>query len=223
MSAPYYQDDLVTLLYGDALEEHLDWLSGDFLAFDPPYGIDYQSGSRREKLASSILNDRDTYVRDEILGTWYAEKNLPAVCFGSPRVEKPVMNLMTLVWDKGGALGMGDLRIPWKPGHEEIYVMGNWTHARGQRTNDVLRCAPVQSLARNGRYHPHQKPVSLMQELVSKAPDGVVVDPTCGVGTTLLAAASLGQRAIGVELDEAYCEIAATRLSNRSVALEMST
>ncbi|HEY8588193.1 MAG TPA: DNA methyltransferase [Naasia sp.] len=220
---PYYEDDLVTLFHGDALEEHLDWLDADVLIFDPPYGIDYHSGSAREQLARSILNDRDTQVRDAILGTWYAERNLPALCFGSPKVEKPEMNLMTLVWDKGGALGMGDLRIPWKPGHEEIYVMGNWTHARGQRSTDVLRCAPVQSLARNGRYHPHQKPVALMQELISRAPLGKVADPTCGVGTTLLAAASLGQRAVGVELDEAYCEIAAKRLSNRAVALEVST
>ena len=62
------------------------------------------------------------------------------------------------------------------------------------------------------RWHPTQKPISLMQWCVSFV-DGVVIDLFAGSGTTLLAAKNLGRRAIGVEIDERYCEIAAKRLA----------
>lgn len=211
---PYYQDELVTLYHGDCLEQKL-WLDADVLIWDPPYGIDYNSGSRRDNLAASILNDEDTRVRDEVLALWYETGQRPSLTFGSSRIEKPAGTKQTLIWDKGSALGMGDLRIPWKPSHEEIYVLGNWAGARGERGSDVIKCNPMQATARLGRLHPHQKPLPLMQELVSKAPLGTIADPTAGVGSTLVAAASFGQRAIGYEMDESYCEIAANRLSTR--------
>lgn len=216
MTAPYYEDAHVTLFHGDALTIP-EWTYADVLCVDPPYGIDDQRGRESATIARSIANDQDTIVRDTILDLWGPDR--AALVFGSWKIERPAATKMLLVWDKKGALGMGDLSIPWKPGHEEIYVLGRGAW-RGDRTNDVLSVAPVQSTAKNGRLHPHQKPLALMEELVRKLPDGVVADPTAGVGTTLLAAARLGQRAIGVELDEAHCERIATRLSgDRSQAL----
>lgn len=209
MTGPYYSDDHATLWLG-AAEECFDWLSADVLIFDPPYGIAYQSGARRDTLASSILNDGDTSVRDRALTDWGPTK--PALVFGSWRIPRPTAARARLIWDTGGALGMGDLSIPWKPSDQEIYVLGDgpWT---GHRGNNVLRFPPVQATARRGRQHPHQKPVPLMAELVSKTV-GEVADPTAGVGSTLVAAKMLGRRCIGVELDEAYCEITAKRLQN---------
>lgn len=208
MTAPYYQDAFVTLYLGRA-EETPEWLAADVLVCDPPYGIAYKSGARRETVDASIEGDLDTRVRDELLSQW---GDRPALIFGTWRIPKPAGVKQLLIWDKRGALGMGDTRLPWKPGHEEIYVLGDggagW---RGDRTNDVLSFAPVQSIGRNGRIHPHQKPVPLMQELVRKAPPGVVADATAGVGTTLIAAANLGQQAIGVEVSERHAEKAAKR------------
>jgi site-specific DNA-methyltransferase (adenine-specific) len=106
---------------------------------------------------------------------------------------------------------MGDLSIPWKPSHQEIYVLGGGF--QGDRTTDVLTYAPVQSSAWRGRVHPHEKPVDLMRDLIAKCPAGTVFDPFCGSGSTLRAAKDLGRRAIGIELEERYCEIAVKKLA----------
>ena len=82
-----------------------------------------------------------------------------------------------------------------------------------------LRFAPVQSMARNGRVHPHEKPVELMRALLAKCPPGIILDPFMGSGTTLRAAADLGRKAIGIEIEERYCEIAAKRLAQGVLAL----
>lgn len=218
MTTPYYSDESVTLWHGDCLEI-TDWLQADVLLTDPPYGINYLSGSRRATLAKSILNDKDTSHRDQALEMWRdqhddstdSRMNRPALMFGSWKRPKPADTRALLIWDTKGALGMGDLSIPWKPSHQEVYVLG--AGFTGHRDSDVLTYPPVQSMATNGRHHPHEKPLPLLTALLRKCPEGVVADPFAGSGSTLLAARLLGRRAIGVEIEERYCEVIAKRLS----------
>lgn len=203
----YYTDDKVVLHHGDCLEI-TDWLDADVLVSDVPYGVDYRSNSRRDTLARSILGDKDTTARDTALDMW---GDRPALIFGTWRIPRPDATRQVLIWDTKGALGMGAMDLPWKPSHQEVYVIGRGF--TGRRTTDVLAHPPVQSMARNGRSHPHEKPLGLMSELISKCPPGVIADPFAGSGSTLVAAARLGRRAIGVELEERYCEVIAKRLS----------
>lgn len=206
MATPYYSDEYVTLYHGNALDD-TEWLDADVLVTDPPYGIDYNSGARREKLDASILGDKDTVARDTVLSVW-GEK--PALVFGTWRIARPVNTRQLLIWDTKGALGMGALDLPWKPAHQEIYVLGKGF--KGRRTTDVLTVAPVQSMSRNGRLHPHQKPIPLMCELIDKCPPGTIADPFAGSGSTLVAAKKMGRKAIGFEMKESYCEVIAGRL-----------
>jgi site-specific DNA-methyltransferase (adenine-specific) len=208
MTEPYYSDDLVTLYHGDCREQD-EWLAASVLVSDVPYGIDYRSNQRRQSLARSIEGDRDTGVRDTALEMW---GDRPALIFGTWRIERPKGTRQVLIWDTKGALGMGAMDLPWKPSHQEIYVLGRGF--TGHRGNDVLRCAPVQSLGYNGRVHPHEKPIDLMAGLIRKCPPGTVADPFAGSGATLLAARREGRKAIGVEIDERYCEVTAKRLQN---------
>lgn len=206
MTVPYYSDDLVTLYQGDC-REITEWLAADVMVSDVPYGIDYRSGwDAPAGSPRSIAGDDDTSTRDAALALW---GDKPALVFGSWKRPRPTRTHTRLIWDTKGALGMGDLSVPWKPSDQEIYVIGHGF--TGPRTTNVLSYAPVQA---TGRLHPHQKPVDLLEDLLRKCPHGVVADPFAGSGTTLLAAKNLGIRAIGVELDEGYCRKIAARLGS---------
>ena len=134
----------------------------------------------------------------------------PALIFGTWRAERPRDARTLLIWDKG-LVGMGALDLPWGPSHEEIYVLG--TGFVGKRGKSVIH---IQGLSANDpeRFgHPTPKPVPLMETLIAHCPPGRIADPFAGSGSTLVAAKLLGRKAVGVELEEKYCEIAARRLS----------
>ena len=201
---PYYEDEFTTIYCGNCMDVPVVWSLGTMVT-DPPYGIEYESGAmRKEGNARSIEGDEDTTLRDAALDLWDG----PALVFGSWKRPIPAGTRQVLIWDTKGALGMGDLSLPWKPSHAQIYVLGSGF--QGRRTTDVLTYAPVQA---RGRLHPHQKPLDLMRDLISKCHrPGIIFDPFMGSGSTLCAAKNLGRRAIGIEKDEGYCEIAAKRL-----------
>lgn len=216
---PYYADESVTLWHGDCTGIAAWQADADALVTDPPYGIAYCSNWGSGTLARSIAGDADTSVRDAALACWQQyDENRPALVFGTWRRKRPYGTHTRLIWDTGGALGMGDLSVPWKPSDQEIYVLGKGF--TGRRTNNVLTFPPVQSMAKNGRLHPHEKPIPLLRELIRKCPPGVIADPFAGSGSTLVAARLEGRRAVGVEIDEAYCELIAQRLQRGDEAVK---
>lgn len=206
---PYYKHAGI-VIYNASCEELLAYSAktvADILLTDPPFGIDYKSGYP-SVLKRSIWNDTDTAARDNIVA-WWGDR--PALIFGTWKMPKPYGTHSRLIWDTKGALGMGDLRIPWKPSDQEIYVIGQGFS--GRRDSNVLRYAPVQSMAKNGRLHPHQKPIDLLNALIQKCPGGKILDPFSGSGSTAVAAKLMGRECICYEVDERDCEIAAKRLA----------
>lgn len=207
LPAPYYQDDFVTLYHGDCLEL-LPHIEADVLVTDPPYGMALRSGWQGKFGDLRIAGDDTPEARDTVLAGWDG----PALVFGRWSVARPAGTRMVLVWDKGGNAGMGDLSLPWKPNTEEIYVLGSGFE--GYRGGSVLRHTAPPTGKAAGRSHPTEKPVGLMADLLGKCPeDWVVFDPFAGSGSTLRAAKDLGRKAVGIELEERYCDIAAQRLA----------
>ena len=201
-----------TLYLGDCREILLDASRPAVVLTDPPFGIGYKSGQREQglwKAGNRITNDHSTEARDvalAILG------GVPALVFGSRKAPLPRYTRATLIWDKGPALGMGALDLPWKPSYEEIYVIGKGFH--GTRDGAVIYCPPVQSMAKNGREHPNEKPVRLLTMLLAKSPEGLVCDPFMGSGSTGVACALVGRPFFGVEIEPVYFDIACRRIED---------
>ena len=212
---PYYQDEQVTVYHGDCLEVDA-WLDADVLVTDPPYGVRWEQRGTYSKHSRGrsahigkrdvIAGDHSTDLRDAALDAF---GNRPAVVFGSWKVQRPEC-ASVLVWDKQGCFS-GPLKAPFYTCHEEIYVIGKGFRASSPPQRSVISTYEVrQNAAKIG--HPTPKPVRLMEILIDRCPPGMIADPFAGSGSTLLAARNLGRKAIGVEIEERYCEIVAKRL-----------
>lgn len=201
----YYADDDVSLYLGDCRRTDV-WMRADVLVTDPPYGMDYRSHATDRY--EVLVGDQDAALRDWILRVWGRR---PALVFGTWRVPRPPHCRTLLVWDKGFSPGAGDLDLPWGPSHEEVYVLGQGFS--GRREASVLRVDRLTGMAAARPDHPTPKPVALMEYLILRCPPGLIADPCAGAGATLLAAKRLGRKAVGVEIEERFCEVAAKRLA----------
>jgi len=208
---PYYDADGITIYHGDCTKVD-EWLSGDVLVTDPPYGMSYRSARSNDTWSSRwkgtrIAGDDDVRARDDVVAAW---GDRPALLFGTWKAPLPAGVREVLVWDKVVSTGMGSLDIPWRPSWEAVYVLGHGWDAR--RGHGVLRHS-LPTLAPDRKWHPTPKPVPLLVDLIGKCPPGVIVDPFMGAGSTLVAAKLCGRRAIGVELVEDYVRVAVDRLA----------
>lgn len=196
-----------TLILGDCREILPLLPKVDAVVTDPPYGIAFATNrgfATWDK--TEIANDRDTTARDDVLRLAATDS---ALVFGSWKMPKPEGTHTVLIWDKGDAAGMGNLSIPWKPNHEEIYVIG--TGFGGHRGSAVLRHSIV-TWESKGRCHPNAKPISLMRALVAKVAGDAILDPFMGSGSTGVAALREGKSFIGIELDPEHFETACRRI-----------
>lgn len=217
---PYYEDSLVTLYHGDC-RDVLPSLAPDCLVVsDPPYGMNYNTDSRRfsggaggdkrygsGSAARPIANDAEPFDPAPFL-------DFPSVVlwgFNHFAARVPVGTVLVWVKKKEHRLGsfLSDAELAWVKGGCGVYVRyvpgdGRWDLAEG----DLARA------------HPAQKPLAVMTWSIEAAgAEGVILDPFAGVGTTLRAAKNLGRSAIGIEIEERYCEVAAQRLSQEVLDL----
>jgi DNA modification methylase len=239
---PYYADDAVTLYHGDC-EEVLPALSQvDVVITDPPYSEHTHNSVRSAKMLPTDRGSRGgADVRRSVgLGFEHLTPDLREFCAHQfarlarrwvlvfSDVESDhlwrddlVMNGLSYVrtgaWVKVGATPQFSGDRP-ATGFEAITICHPLGKKRwnGGGKHAVWSVPIVLDRSHNGaRLHPTQKPIALMQGLVGLFTDlgEVVLDAFAGSGTTLVVAKQLGRRAIGIEQDEAYCEVIAKRLS----------
>ena len=213
---PYYDDgNGIVIYHGDCRDilPHLEPV--DLIVSDPPFGIKHASGYGASWENTVIANDHSTDARDWVVKHF---DGIPMLLFGTWKAPRPANTRQVLIFDKGPAFGMGDLAFPWKNSFEEIYVIGTGFRA-DRRDEGVIRGHFTAFSEAQGRVHPNEKPVSLLGYLISRHPAHTILDPFCGSGPTLRAAKDLGRKAIGIEIEEKYCEIAAKRLAQEVLAL----
>ena len=207
----YYEDEYVQLHLGDCRAIR-GWTRADVLITDPPYGISWKISTNRRarsKAHAGIINDEDTTVRDAALAIW---GDRPAAIFGSWRAPAPSGVKQTLVWRKPVDAGVVGSVTGFRNDTELIFLTGPWPKRNAERSS-VLTTDVGMHTYLNG--HPHAKPVAVMSTLIEMT-SGVIADPFAGSGSTLVAARNLGRRAIGVEEDEAYCELIVKRLAQQA-------
>jgi hypothetical protein len=218
---PYYADDLVTLWLGDC-REVTAWLDADVLVTDPPYGrgeAGIDSSNRtvgrtycRTNQDAPIIGDEDTGMRDAALSAW-GER--PAIVFGDLRIAAPADTMQVAIYAKPVDAGWRST-AGFRRDAEAIYLI-NLPAGYGGRSSIIgtnARKSGGALIGLGARYgHPHAKPVDVLETLITACPPGTIADPFAGCGSTLAAARNLGRKAIGVELDERYAEMAARRLA----------
>jgi len=233
MLTPYYEDALCTLYHGDSAAILPTLPPADLLLADPPYGtgmtMDWAtklssraSGWWRNTDRTASTRHRAKMVGDgspfDPLGLVEFDARAKVLWGANWYANRLPASAGWWVWDKrGGRRNVTD--VDWSMGEAEMA----WTTI-GQAIR-VFRhtwFGLIRDSERGSHLHPTQKPVALMGWCIegAKVPrGGLVVDPFCGSGPTLRAAKDLGVRAIGIEIDEAYCEVAANRLRQEALAL----
>lgn len=201
---PYYQEAGITIYQGDC-ESLLPKLMGDLVITDPPYGIAFRSNYRIIR-HDAITNDE---TLPHVLINLAIERAFRAAyifCRWDMLDQMPRPKSL-LVWVKNN-WSMGDLKHEHGRQWEACAFYPTENHEFISRIPDVLFAD------RTGNdEHPTEKPVPLLKRIIAANEGDIILDPFMGSGTTLRAAKDLGRRAIGIDIDERYCERAAKRLA----------
>lgn len=214
---PYYEADGISVYLGDSREILVGLDAEPTLVFtDPPYGINYlpmREGHRR--IANDASLEGAARLTAEVL-TMTAGAEAHFVCCDWRSLPSMTTAMETagltpkscIVWDKMRPVQNLDR---FAKQYELVLYAGPFG-GRPTRRTDVWRVDRDHDREAD---HPTPKPVRLVQMALAAAGSktSLVLDPFMGSGSTLLAAQAMGCRAIGIEVEEQYCEAAARRLS----------
>ena len=222
LDAPiYYDEDGITIYNADCLDIllRLGTKRIDLILTDPPYGIGEtnEKNATRRKLANTTNfghYDWDKNKVDAICFTEMIRISLNQIIFGGNYYTEYLKNTSCwIVWDKdNGNNDFADCELAWTSFDTAVRKF-RW------KWNGMLQ--ERMGKDKEIRTHPTQKPLALMEWCLknySKETD-IILDPYMGSGTTLKAAKALGRKAIGIEINERYCEIAVRRLQQMELQL----
>ena len=239
---PYYEKGGITIYHGDC-REVLPELSGvDLIVTDPPYGLSL-IGERHEGQAGCGVRNLDFFPNDTLAdGLAHVDTVVAATStlnahgavyawLGHHQFAKATLAFHEAGWQSRFLVWSRAAPVPpppwsgWPSGASLClfaYRVGKkWcAHPAQMPRSSVITCDNYRAGngAKNG--HPTQMNPLLVSEPVRCSSDvgDMILDPFCGSGTTLRVAKDLGRRAIGIEIEERYCEIAARRLSQEVFA-----
>ncbi|KKN03912.1 hypothetical protein LCGC14_1102910 [marine sediment metagenome] len=221
---PYYQDASVKIYHADCREVLAAMKPGsvDLVLTDPPYGVDGGRGgdSRAHGKAKYQAAWRDT---PEYIASLVNSVIVPFIEDGLRVVLTPGIRCLHLYPPPR------DMGCFWQPA---AMTHGSWgfsnfnpilyygSDPRAGRAQTGTGMQLTERAEKTG--HPCPKPLRAWGWLLNKAsadPADRILDPFMGSGTTLRAAKDLGRKAIGIEIEEKYCEIAAKRMQQSTLGL----
>ena len=197
---PYFHDDAVTIYHGDCREIVPTLGRFDLLLTDPPYGLGDKLNSPGPGEWSGNWGDgAPEWDKTTAEGVVELVATTPtAIVWGGNYYALPPVRGW-LIWDKMQEHSSGHAELAWT--NIDIPIR-------------TFRMSRVQAYSRMGKQHPTQKPLELMTWCIGLAGDvQTILDPFAGSGTTGRAAKDLGRKAVLIEREERYCEIAAKRMA----------
>ncbi len=207
---PYYNHAGITIYHGDCREIVPSLSVPDLIVADPPYGIALETAYRlrgRGRLAQCIDYPEIVGDKFDFDPLFLLALDVPTVLWGANYFGHQLPKSSGwLVWDKRcGRMqnDQADGELAWTNFVKGVRIFQHeWNGFR--RDSEI-----------GEHYHPTGKPVELYRWFLQLrwTPTGTILDPFMGSGTTLRAAKDLGRKAIGIEIEERYCEIAAKRMA----------
>jgi DNA modification methylase len=239
---PYYQDEAVTIFHGDCREILPGLRCVDHLITDPPYSAHTHAkqwigasltdkGMKRVSTAhkglgfDSLTDEIRAFISAEAMRLstrWdLAFCDIESIHLWRDDFQEAGLDYVrSCIWDKVDSAPQftGDRPAAACEAFVCAHKPGKKRWNGGGRRNMFRH--PVNG-EKGAKPHPSTKPLPLMLEILSlfTDPGETILDPFMGSGTTLRAAKDLGRKAIGIELEEKYCEIAARRMGQEVLAL----
>lgn len=230
---PYYDEDGITIYHGDCREVLPGLVEVDMVFTSPPYNLcgDGQRPSGGDW--SRLIEGYDDYTDDLSHADYVVwQKGVLTACWDV------LTEVGAIYYQHKQILRGGAARLPFElvPNHIPIRQVITWDRASSYlrtptfyvpRTEWILLLAKPafrihtlhvedvwrEAVGPNTTGHPAPFPIGLPARAITTARPRTVLDPFMGGGTTLRAAKDAGCRAIGIEISERYCEIAAKRLA----------
>jgi DNA modification methylase len=230
---PYYEQDGIVIYHGDCRDVLATLPSGftvDVTVTDPPYGVGLtgklakqRGGGQTFRAGAYSFDDAPEYVRDVVVPVIEACRKISRAVVLTPGIRNlwaypPADDLGCFF----SAAGTGVGRWGFTCSQPILYYGADpyLAAGMGSRANSHGQTYPNDA---NSIGHPCAKPLPMWRWLVGRTslPGMTILDPFMGSGTTLVAAKPQGCKAIGIELEERYCEIAAKRLAQGALPLEI--
>lgn len=220
---PYYHDEKagITIYHGDC-REILPTLPLLPVVTDPPYNIGHRyedsykdnlsEEEYRELIAATVrIPSVVLHYPEDMFGIASAVGELPEKCVAWTYNANTARQWRMIAWF-GFEPNFSLIKQPYlNPSDKRIQAL----IAKGSKGRDLYdwwHKQQVKNVSAEKTKHPCQIPLEVMKNILGVTPCSEVIDSFMGSGTTLVAAKNLGRKAIGIEIEEQYCEIAAKRL-----------
>jgi len=222
---PYYEHAGITIYHGDSFSIIQSLGTVQLLLTDPPYGV---SGEKNTKNAQRAGGRKNAYTQFVDSPEYVCSVVIPiigAAMFISERAIITPGNKCVTYYPPPASFGCffqpASVGLqPWgRADSQPILYYGK--SPRGGKELPSCKCSHTLTESPENNGHPCPKPISAWTKLLwlGSVDGDTVLDPFMGSGTTLRAAKDLGRKAIGIEIEERYCEIAARRLEQEVLAL----
>lgn len=228
LPTPYYDVDGITIYHGDCREilPHLPMV--DLVLTDPPYGIGMDKAvtmpihkNKFGKVRTSAnygFADWDSQIPPKIVFDTMLKISKNQIIYGGNYFTEYLYPTNSWIfWDKKNNPQNG------KTFSDGELIWTSLSFPMKKITYGWIGFDYINNPSKEVKQHPSQKPTPIIGILINLVDCDTILDPFMGSGTTLVAAKQLHRKAIGIEIEQRYCDIAIKRLSQGVLDLSIES